>query len=203
MTTCNQVLEIAIRLESAYVRNRNAGLERHEINPTYWIRCAVSLLATNRQDSIYPLDPELFIAAQSDKKTKTNEVEFPQEVDEAIDRYKLSILRTIRKLRQELTEELNWLSSASRRGLPVERLIRTASRRITPLSLYIHAQRMNREDLANELISQVLNQHEHCPLYRAASSQWLEGCRYPAFASLERWRRPKVVAPPSWDVTHN
>lgn len=199
MTTCNSVLEIAIRLESACTRLHPSNQKRPELSPDFWIRCAVALLSANRQDSVYPIDPELFVAAQFDD----GEIEISENVDFAIARYKSAVKRTISKLRQELTEELKWLNSATRRGLSVERLIQSHSRRITPLSLYIHAQRLNRGDLADELISQVLQQHEHCPLYRAASSQWLEEDRYPAFASLERWRRTKVVAPPSWDVTHN
>lgn len=201
MTTCNNVLEIAIRLESAYMRFRPTLGERNEMSSDFWIQCAVALMAVNRTDSIIPLDPELFIAAQTERNGSSPFME--ADVNKAIDRYKGAILRTIRKLRQELTEELKRLSTASLRGLTVERLVRSSSRRFTPLSLYIHAHRMNREDLANELVSQVLEQHEHCPLYRFASSQWLDEGRYPAFASLERWRRPKVVAPLSWDVTHN
>jgi hypothetical protein len=199
VTTCNNVLEIAIRLESACVKFFPLTQPGTEISPDFWIRCAVALLAVNRQDALYPIDPELFVASQFD----CGETSIAEDVEIAIARYKSAVTRTICKLRQELTEELKWLNSATRRGLSVERLIRSHSRRITPLSLYMHAQRMNRGDLADGLISQVLEQHEHCPLYRAASSQWLEEGRYPAFASLERWRRTKVVAPASWDVTHN
>lgn len=199
MTTCNNVLEIAIRLESAFSKFHPVSRVRSEISPDYWIRSAVALLAANRSEPMIPIDPELYVASQFENGERA----IPEEVEDAVSRYKSSVLRTICKLRQELSEELKWLTSASRRGHSVERLIRTHSRRITPLSLYIHAQRMNREDLADRLIGQVLEQHEHCPLYRAASSQWLEDNRYPAFASLERWRRTKVIAPPSWDVTHN
>lgn len=199
MTTCNNVLEIAIRLESAFTKFLPVSGARSELGPDHWIRSAVALVGANMSDPQIPVDPELYIASQFG----IGEFSMPLDVDEAVERYKSSVLRTICKLREELTEELKWLTSASRRGLSVERLIRTHSRRITPLSLYIHAQRMNREDLADGLISQVLEQHEHCPLYRAASTQWLEEGRYPAFACLERWRRSKVVAPPSWDVTHN
>ncbi len=199
MTTCNNVLEIAIRLEFACVKFYPLKQPGLEISTDFWIRCAVALLAVNRQDTVYPIDPELFVASQFD----CGENSIAEDVESAVARYKSAVKRTICKLRQELTEELKWLSSASRRGLSVERLIRSHSRRITPLSLYIHAQRMNRGDLADGLISQVREQHEHCPLYRAASSQWLEDGRYPAFASLARWRGTKVDAPPSWDVTHN
>ncbi len=199
MTTCNNVLEIAIRLESACTKFHPASRVKSEISPDYWIRSAVALVAANKLEPLIPIDPELFIASQFDN----GESSVPEDVEGAVARYKSSVMRTICKLRQELSEELKWLTSASRRGMSVERLIRTHSRKITPLSLYIHAQRMNRDDLADGLISQVLEQHEHCPLYRAASIQWLEDGRYPAFASLERWRRSKVVAPPSWDVTHN
>jgi hypothetical protein len=199
VTTCNNVLEIAIRLESACTKFLPASRTKAEICPDYWIRSAVALLALNRHETHIPIDPELFVASQYERGALT----IPDDVEDAVARYKTSVMRTICKLKQELSEELKWLTSASRRGLSVERLIRTHSRKITPLSLYIHAQRMNRDDLADGLISQVLEQHEHCPLYRAASAQWLEEGRYPAFASLERWRRSKVVAPPSWDVTHN
>lgn len=201
MVTCKHVLEIAIRMEAAFAKrtvHKNVCLMP---TPDTWMRCASGLIRFHHQDSRYPLDPELFIAVLTDQgQARAIQAE---SIDHAIKLYAKVVRRMIRRLENELSEELQWLDISSDRGLALEQLILSPSRKLTPLSRYIHACRKNRSELANRLLSEVIKQHELCPLYREASLKWLTGRTYPNLTSLERLRRPQMSPQPSWHVSHN
>lgn len=201
MVTCKHVLEIAIRMEAAYAKRTIHRGIRLQPTPDTWMRCASSLIRFHHEDARYPLDPELFIAVLTDHGQEQSLQ--PDSIETAIKLYAKVVRRMIRRLENELTEELQWLDSSSNRGLTLEQVILSPSRKITPLSRYIHACRRNRSELAGRLISAVIKQHELCPLYRAASHKWLNSYTYPTLVSLERWRSPRVSPQPSWHVSHN
>ena len=201
VVTCKHVLEIAIRMEAAFAK-RVVGIDIHQ-NPTpdTWMRCSSALIRFHHEEPRYPLDPELFIAVLADHG-KQHQIR-AEMIDLIIKLYAKVVRRMIRRLENELSEELQWLESSSDRGLPLEHLVLSPSRKLTPLSRYIHACRKNRSELAGRLISEVIKQHELCPLYREASHKWLPSLTYPNPASLDRWRGPRVSPQPSWHVSHN
>jgi len=201
VVTCKHVLEIAIRMEAAFAKRTFHRDIQLQPSPDTWMRSASGLIRLHHEEPRNPLDPELFIAVLTyQSSVKTIE---PDSIDLALKLYAKVVRRMIRRLENELSEELQWLDSSSNRGLTLEQLILSPSRKLTPLSRYIHACRKNRSELAGRLISAVIKQHELCPLYREASHKWLSSRNYPTSASLERWRSPRVSPQPSWHVSHN
>lgn len=201
MTTCKSVLEIAIRLESAYDKKFVYQDKPIVPNPDLWIRCAVGIITLHQSDCRYPKDPELFIALQP--ISGFTGVDFEAVLDSLIVHYAKSVRRMIRKLRREIALELKYLHRISTRNVTPETLILSRSLNVTPLSRYIFAQIHGWNDLAESLLGLVLEQHEVCPLYRHASSRWLDDRTYPSIRSLEHWHRPTVSPEAGWDVMHN
>lgn len=201
MKSRRYVLEIAIRMESAFIRRTRRQDSRWSPTAKSWLRLARRLIALNESNAIFPLDPELFIVVQNDS-TLMN-LDLPEAENEAITHFSDKIKHMIRKLQAEISEELRWLEHSSDRGVGMDQLILSPSRKLTPLSRYIHACRNNRAELAGLLLADVIRQHESCPLYRHACQKWLAGQRYPTPTSLDRWRSPVGTPLPYWDVSHN
>ncbi|MEI7923276.1 MAG: hypothetical protein WCJ40_15315 [Planctomycetota bacterium] len=201
MTTCKTVLEIAIRLESGF-KKRFQKIDSGDLpSADRWVNCAIGLLLLHQQDERYPLDPELFVAVMTE--AVAIRLLFSGAIDLAMAHYSKAIRTMVRRLRAEISEELKWLKLETSRGQNPEGLILSPSRQITPLSQFIHAHRLNRSDLADQLVAQVLRQHETCPLYQQAASKWLEKSQYPAFSVLVNRRHPRMTPDPHWDVSHN
>jgi len=171
MITCKRVLEIAIRLESAYQKRFRKNQLDECRGPGRWAECACGLIALQNQDDIYPLDPELFVAVSTE--VLMTRLLKSGEIDEAIAHYAKTVRTIISQLSAEITEELNWLCEVTNQDQISERLILSPSLQITPLSRFIHAHRISRCDLADRITVHVVRQFEMCPLYWQASSDWL------------------------------
>jgi hypothetical protein len=182
MITCKRVLEIATRLESAYQKRFRKFQSNDCADLDRWADCACGLISLQNQDDQYPLDPELFIAVITEvimiRLLMSGEIEL------AINHYAKVVRIMIGRLRDEISEELKWLRQASKNGHASERLILSPSLQITPLSRFIHAHRMSRPDLADQIATQVIRQIEVCPLYWQASCNWLSTNKYSALAMI-------------------
>lgn len=182
MITCKRVLEIATRLESAYQKRFRKFQSNDCVDLDRWADCACGLISLQNQDDQYPLDPELFIAVITEvimiRLLMSGEIEL------AIKHYANAVCAIIVQLRDEISEELKWLHQASKDGHISERLILSPSLQITPLSRFIHAHRMSRPDLADQIATQVIRQIEVCPLYWQASCNWLSTSKYSALAMI-------------------
>lgn len=201
MESRRYVLEIAIRMESAFIRRTRRQDSRWSPSANSWLRLARRLITLSQSNAIFPLDPELFIIVQNDS-TLLN-LDMPEVEDEAIAHFADNVNRMISNLQAEISEELRWLEHSGRRGVGMDQLVLSPSRKLTPLSRYIHACRNNRPELAGRLLADVIRQHEICPLYRHACKKWLARQSYPTLASLDRWRTPAGTPLPSWNVSHN
>ncbi|MEO6809065.1 MAG: hypothetical protein ABI353_08120 [Isosphaeraceae bacterium] len=189
--------EIANRIERAVLRRRPewrsvASLDR------LWAVAADHLSAMHREDPALPLDPELYVAAlplDAPRCDPWNELVSGASVSH----YRRRIKRIVRALRRELLDEVRRAEARLRRGEPAEKVLLVRCRSLSPLGIYIVAQRVGRRDLADRLRPLAREQHRACPLYRAACVGLISDEDYPELElvpGLKLRRRALHVAPP-------
>lgn len=189
--------EIASRIERAVLRRRPewrgvASLDR------LWAVAADHLATLHREEPGLPLDPELYVAAlplDAPGCDLWNELISGTSVTH----YRRRVRRIVLGLRRELRDEVRRAEARLRRGVPVEKVLLVRCRSLSPLGLYIVAQRAGRRDLADRLRTLAQEQHRTCPLYRAACVGLLPDADYPALelaSGLKARRRVLSSAPP-------
>jgi hypothetical protein len=143
-----------------------------------WNAAAALLLGLHQADPGLPLDPELFVAAQ----TRVEPIEDPWRAlasAEAGRRYGRCIRLLVRQLRREIRAEVRHAERRMRRGLPLEIILDEEVRDLSPLGCYLIALREGRADLAGRFRAQARAQHQSCPLYRQAVANLIEPHDYP------------------------
>lgn len=176
--TQEMIDHLADRIEKAFWLRR-CNWRRGCSTPRIWSTAAMILWQTHHNNLDIPLDPELFVASQpiaapfGDPWTSLARAEAGQ-------RYRQNIRRIIRRLRGELRREVRRAENELRQGRGLRALIRGHDPRISPLGLYITAQRAGRADLAQRLRPAAIEQHNCCPLYRPASIALIPAALYPS-----------------------
>lgn len=188
--------EIANRIKRAFLRRRPewcgmASLDR------LWAVAADHLSTLHSRDPALPLDPELYVAALPLKAPRCDP--WNELISGAsITHYRRRIRRIVHALRRELRDEVRRAEARLRRGELAEKVVLPRSRSLSPLGLYIVAQRVGRRDLAECLRTLALEQHRACPLYRAACVGLLPDEDYPVLElapGLKTRRRIPHTAP--------
>lgn len=169
--------QVADRIERAY-RRRHPFWRRVGTDAGAWIAAARALLGLHRSDPSIPMDPELFVACQPDAAPMADpwhELTRPS----ALSRYRVRVRQIIRGLRRELDEELRHAERRFERGEPLETILRSRSRQLSPLGRFILAHRAGRTELAESFRAAAVDQHRSCPLYRDACRDLLPPGAYP------------------------
>ncbi len=168
---------LAKRIEQAYARRQPRWYSGCSA-PGVWKAAAATLYRVHHEDPSIPLDPELYVAAQTVATTLPDPWgEIAQSV--AGRRYRRQVRRIIWSLRCELRSEIRLAKRKIDRGENIARVLLAKSVVLSPLSRFIVAQNAGREDLAERLRPEAEDQHRICPLYRQASCALLPSHDYP------------------------
>ena len=160
--------ELADRIEQAYARRR-PGRRLAFADPRVWTAAAATLLQAHCDDpERVPLDPELYVAAQS-RLTSFDDPWMELASDASARRYHRRVRRIVRGLREELRAEVQWAERRIRRGESIRTVLTSRGRRLSPLGRFIVASRAGRPELADRFEASARAQHYSCPLYRHAS----------------------------------
>ena len=168
---------LADRIERAF-ELRRSNWYRGCSTSRIWSAAATILWEVQAGDPTIPLDPELFVASQPLTASFTDPwstLAQPQ----AGRRYRRNVRRIIRRLRNELKREVRLTEDLLRQGRALTKIIGSRDPRVSPLGLYIVAQRTARPDLAARLRRGAIEQHQCCPLYRSACLAFLPPELYP------------------------
>jgi len=177
--TQEQLDHLAGRIERAYGL-RQPGWWRGGSTTRVWFAAAVRLWEVHAEDSLaFPLDPELFVAAQpisAPFSDPWSELAEPA----AARRYRSLVRRIIRKLRAELRREVRRAEQLIDRGREINTVLSADDGRISPLGCFIVACRAGHDDLAGRFAAAATAQHRSCTLYQLASLSVLPADFYPA-----------------------
>jgi hypothetical protein len=143
-----------------------------------WSTAASILYQVHLDDPAIPLDPELFVASQPGHPT------FPDPWSEltqpaAAKRYRDNVRLIIRVLHRELAGEVRRAERKIRFGRPIEAVLLSKDKSLSPLGRFIVARRSGRDDLMERLRPLAIDQHHSCPLYRPACLRLLTTDAYP------------------------
>ena len=168
---------LSSRIQQAYALRRpdwRGGCSTSRV----WSAAAGRLWGAHRADPArVPLDPELFVASQPIAVSFADpwsELAQP----ESARRYRSSLRRIIRRLRDELKREVVRAERMIRRGRDISEVLETG-KRISPLGCFIVAVRAGRHELANCFAQAAAAQNRACPLCRIASLALLPTELYP------------------------
>lgn len=131
------------------------------------------------EDPEIPMDPELFVASQPLDALFADPWNCLA-LEAAGQRYRRRVRGIIRQLRLELKREIRRAEELLSHGKGLAAVLRARDKRLSPLGLYITAQRAGRPDLAEQVRPGALEQHKCCPLYRVASLGLIPTEMYPA-----------------------
>lgn len=168
---------LANRIERAF-ELRRSNWYRGCSTPRIWSAAAAILWEVQAADPTIPLDPELFVASQPLTASFADPWSSLAQ-PEAGYRYRRNVRRIIRRLRNELKREIRLTENLLRQGRALSLIIGSRDARVSPLGLYIVAQRTTRPDLAGRLRRSAIEQHHCCPLYRSACLAFLPANLYP------------------------
>ena len=178
LPTQETIDQLANRIERAFTL-RSSAWYRGCSTTRVWSAGATILWQVSCEDPEIPLDPELFVASQPINAPYADPWTCLA-LAEAGQRYRLRVRRIIRQLRLELKREIRRAEELVSEGRALAAVLRARDSRLSPLGLYITAQRAGRPDLAERLRSGAVEQHKCCPLYRSASLSLLPAELYPA-----------------------
>ncbi len=168
MHPTNEELEfLAERIAEAYVRRR-PGVRVEDPCSGVWKTAASILWGIARENGKYPVDPELFVAAQSNSDGFADpwvELTDPR----ASECYRRLVRSLIHRLRRDLGREMRRIHRKLDADTLMELTPRWLARRFSPLALYLAAKEHGRDDLAAAFHEEALAQHQACPLYRIAA----------------------------------
>jgi len=168
---------LADRIERAY-RRRHPRWHSVGLTPGVWGSAAARLSEITAGFRDYPVDPELFVAAQLDGGTRRDPwAELTQQ--RSLRRYVVAVRKIVGQLREELKDEVRRAERRLIRGTSLEDLLDADGARISPLTRYILARRAGRDDLSSRHREAAEGQHRACPLYRLAALSVLPGEAYP------------------------
>jgi hypothetical protein len=177
IATQDTIGDLAERIERAYSLRRPFW-HRGCSAPQVWSTAAATLLQLHRQNPALPVDPELYVAAQSIGTTITDPwAELTQ--PSSAGRYRQRVGQIIRGLREELRGEIRRAERRIRHSLDVAEVLVTGRCGLSPLGCYIVAQRAGRQELAERFRAAAADQHRSCPLYRQACLRLLPPEDYP------------------------
>jgi hypothetical protein len=180
---------LAERIERAY-RLRRSGWYRGCRSAGVWSTAAAILVQLNRDDTTLPVDPELYVAVQPVGGPFDDPWEGLTQPS-AAKRYRTRVRAMIRTLRSELRAEVRYAERRIARGEALERVLKTPSKRLSPLGCYIVAYRGGCPALGERFRLGAVEQHQSCPLYRAASLHLIAAEFYPG---RERSTEEELVA---------
>jgi hypothetical protein len=168
-------IERAYRLRKAY---RHGGCSTDRV----WTVAAIELLKIHDSHPTVPVDPELYVAAQSGESFYCNPwLELTQA--ESGRRYRWKVREIVRSLRAELTREVTLAEERIEAGRSIGKVLKTSGQWLSALGRFIVAQRAGRTVLAQRFLREAVEQHRSCPLYREASSRLLSPGEYPVAES--------------------
>lgn len=174
---------LAGRIERAY-RLRRRHWQGSCSTSGVWAVAATTLFQVHADDPLIPLDPELFVAAQSFASAFPDPwVDLTQ--DDCGRRYRRRVRVIVRALHNELTDEIRLAENRVGAGQAIGRVLKAPSRRLSPLGRYIVARRAGRSALADRFVIDAVHQHRACPLYQQACAGLLPDEVYPVSASSE------------------
>ncbi len=185
---------VADRIEQAYQRRRPQSLS-HIGDTRVWTMAAQALLEAHRQTPWLPLDPELFVAAQT-LRTRAGDPWSDLAPRPAMVRYRRRILYIVQSLRRELRTEVRRVEGLVRRGRSTESILGTSHRWLSPLGAFIAAYKLDRLDLMEGLRPGARDQHDACPLYRIACRTFLPTSAYPVIELLPGLSLTPRIGPP-------
>ncbi|MDX2037982.1 MAG: hypothetical protein SFX72_15145 [Isosphaeraceae bacterium] len=168
---------IAERIRAAYLR-RHAGWRDCGVSPSVWSTAASGLCLLNGREPMYPIDPELFVAAQPSAglwPDPWTELASPK----SFGRYRRSIRNLVRQLRRELRVELRRAERRLIRGESIDLLLDDRAPALSPMGCYVLAHQAGRDDLIDRFRRDASKQHLACPLYRQACLTLLPDGLYP------------------------
>lgn len=178
MPTQELIEHLAERIERAYTLRRQRwcrGCSTRRV----WSAAALRLWQAHVEDPQLPLDCELYVASQVINESLSDpwsELAHPA----AARRFRVRVLRIIRRLRCELSRELRLADRVIGEKGKIGIMTLPVNKRISPLGYYIAAQRAGIPELADRFAAAAAEQHRSCPLYQYASIPFLSADLYPA-----------------------
>lgn len=194
LITPHAIEQLAGRIELAYLRRRPQAIG-NEPDPKLWDVAARALAEAHRRHPWLPIDPELFVASQPSFSPLGDPWQHLAPAH-AVKRYRKRVVQMIRGLRRELAGELSWIERKIRSGATLEEALRWRTRKVSPLGRFVAALRAGRPDLAERFRPGAQDQHESCPLYRAACSTLIEPALYPVLEILPGLVLRRRIGPP-------
>jgi hypothetical protein len=170
------IASLAERIEQAFSR-RYPDWTTVRTSSGVWEAAAAGLMMLNRNIPSVPLDPELFVKVQPQRKWADPWVDLVQE--SALRRYRRQVRRIVSHLRSEIKEEVRSAERKLRSGALLPEVLSDSSGRISALGRYVIARRAGQDDLAERLRPEAERQHRSCPLYRQACRFLLPDNTYP------------------------
>jgi hypothetical protein len=181
LATQKTIDNLAERIERAY-RLRRPDWRGVCSTSRIWSVAAMNLLQVHESDPSLPPDPELFVAAQpGDARFADPWLELTR--PEAARFYRRGVRSIVRRLKRELSAEVEHAESRIGSGEGISRVLRSKSPRLSPLGRYIVALRAGRKVLAKRFVADLVEQHRACPLYRDASLAFIPPEVYPVTVS--------------------
>lgn len=178
ITTQTKLEKLADRIERAY-RLRFPNWPATGLTPGVWAAAAARLTEAAWGTRSLPIDPELFVAAQSYRSFRRDPwAELAQEGSGKA--YRSAIRQVVGQLRDELKRELRWSNRFLRTGGSLEELLSTPQSRVSPLTAMSLFIRHDRFDLVRQVRPAAESQHRACPLYRYACKRTIPADLYPA-----------------------
>jgi hypothetical protein len=168
---------LAERIERAY-RLRRAGWYRGCASAGVWSTAAALLVQLHQDDPTLPVDPELYVAVQPEG-APFDDPWMALTQPSAARRYRTRVREMIRALRSELRAEVRFAERRIGRGEAIAHVLNTPTQRLSPLGCYIVAYRAGRAALGEQFRVGAVEQHQSCPLYRAASLHLIPPESYP------------------------
>jgi hypothetical protein len=169
--------EIGIRIERAY-RRIYPEWNSQDSPSGVWELAASRLLEAPNRWAGAPIDPELFVAAQTRPRLSPDPfMELTR--TRALGRYLKSIRQIIRQLRGELKSEIRRAEICMSDGTDLVQALSSLGLRISPIARLILAYRAGRSDVAMTHRLAALSQDRSCPLYRLAVRSLLPDHLYP------------------------
>jgi hypothetical protein len=170
------IASLAERIEQAFSR-RYPDWTTVRTSSGVWEASAAGLMMLNRNFPSVPLDPELFVKVQRQRKWADPWVDLVQE--SAFRRYRRQVRRIISHLRSEIKDEVRSAERQLRSGTLLPEVLSDSSGRISALGRYVIARRAGQDELAERLRPEAERQHRSCPLYRQACRFLLPDNTYP------------------------
>lgn len=179
--------QIAGRIRDAYVK-RWPRLDREYSRSRVWQAAASRLVALHRSDPELPLDPELYVAAQTLNGAATGLDPWKELARaESSRRYRRLVRKIIRGLHRELLGEIRPAERRIQQGEALVEVLADLSPKFSALARYAVAHRAGRPDLSELFIPAARCQHRACPLYRQAIAGLIPSGAYPVFDLVAEW----------------